>query len=72
MGLLRRARVILRAAPKIGRNGSRVSVVVGPSGGQLAEHEQVIPRSPVSHPTVFTMTLLFGNNTFSQYAMGMN
>ena len=74
MGLLNRARAILPFAPPVVGNGGRVSVVVTPSGGVvLAEHEQVIPRSPVTHPTVVTMTLLYGSRlTFSQYAMGMN
>src|SRR5262245_48380176 len=45
-------------------NGASVSVVIMPSGGvvQLAEHQLVVPRSAVTHPTVFTMTLLYGSN----------
>jgi hypothetical protein len=45
-------------------NGASVSVVITPSGGvvQLAEHQLVVPRSAVTHPTVFTMTLPNGSN----------
>ena len=45
-------------------DGAAVSVVVTPSGGvvQVEQHQLVVPKSAVVHPTVFTMSLQYGKN----------
>ena len=45
-------------------DGASVSAVITPSGGavQVEQHQLVVPKFAVPHPTVFTMTLLYGRN----------
>ena len=44
--------------------GASVAAVITPSGGvvQVEQQQLVVPKSAVAHPTVFTMTLLYGTN----------
>ena len=44
--------------------GASVSAVITPSGGvvQIDQHQLAVPKAAVSRPTVFTMTVLYGNN----------
>src|SRR5688572_21490459 len=45
-------------------DGASVSAVITPSGGvvQVEQHQLVVPKFAVPHPTVFTMTMQYGRN----------